>query len=423
MRTLLRNNRVLLGGGFLLLCGLLLLPLPAAALQPSEVLLIANRNLPESVALARYYQQRRKIPAANLLQVSMTDKEDCSRSDYRRQLVAPLRKKLAQLPGEIRCLLVFYGLPLRVAPPELSRDEWQALEDLKFRKKEVDWQLRNGTDATVRDGLQSEAEQLQQQINSYRRVGQGAAVDSELTLVMQDDYPLEKWLLNPYFVGFGNRSSDLRFDKDQVLMVSRLDAVNPEIVRRMIADSLLAEQHGLSGRAYFDARWPLPGKPDLQGYARYDASLHKAAKLVGKLSKLPVKLDQQEALLQPGTAPDAALYSGWYSLGHYVDAFDWQPGAVAYHIASSECTTLKKPGSQVWCKRLLEDGVAATIGPVAEPYVQGFPLPELFFGFLLDGYYTLAESYFLSTPFLSWQMILIGDPLYRPFRNRLTRGN
>ncbi|MCK5914085.1 MAG: TIGR03790 family protein, partial [Desulfuromusa sp.] len=115
--------------------------------------------------------------------------------------------------------------------------------------------------------------------------------------------------------------------------------------------------------------------------------------------------------------PQSALYCGWYSLGKYVDAFDWQRGAVGYHIASSECTTLKKEGSQVWCKRMLEDGVAATIGPVTEPYVQGFPLPELFFGFLLDGYYTLAESYFLSLPYLSWQMVLIGDPLYRPFRN------
>jgi uncharacterized protein (TIGR03790 family) len=130
-----------------------------------------------------------------------------------------------------------------------------------------------------------------------------------------------------------------------------------------------------------------------------------------------VHLDQNKELFQPGEAHYAALYCGWYSLGKYVDAFDWQRGAVGYHIASSEATTLKNPASQVWCKRMLEDGVAATIGPVAEPYVQGFPLPDLFFGYLLDGYYTLVESYFLSLPYLSWQMILIGDPLYRPFYN------
>ena len=99
-----------------------------------------------------------------------------------------------------------------------------------------------------------------------------------------------------------------------------------------------------------------------------------------------------------------------------MDAFDWQPGAVGFHIASGECTTLKQPGSQVWCKRLLEDGVAATLGPVGEPYVNGFPLPDLFFSFLADGYLTLAECYLVSQPYLSWKMILLGDPLYQPFR-------
>jgi hypothetical protein len=66
---------------------------------------------------------------------------------------------------------------------------------------------------------------------------------------------------------------------------------------------------------------------------------------------------------------------------------------------------------------MLEKGVAATLGPVAEPYVQTFPMPDVFFGLLIDGRLSLAECYGLSTPFWSWQMVLIGDPLYRPFKN------
>ncbi len=88
---------------------------------------------------------------------------------------------------------------------------------------------------------------------------------------------------------------------------------------------------------------------------------------------------------------------------------------MGYHIASAECITLKEKNSRVWCKMMLEKGVAATLGPVAEPYVEAFPPPDLFFGLLLDGRFTLAECYVLSNPFLSWQMVLIGDPLYRPF--------
>jgi len=389
------------------------------ALQPEQILLVANRAVTDGIELARYYQQQREIPYSNLLLVKMTDQEGCSREEYRGKLLEPLRKALVARP-EIRCLVLFYGLPLRVAAPELSHAEWRAREELRHRKKELDWQLRNQPEEADSEKLRTETEKLQQQIDNIGGKEQSAAVDSELALLKVDDYQLERWLPNPFFVGFQAAQKDLQLQKDQVLMVSRLDGPNPQIVRRLIDDSQQAEREGLRGQAYFDARWPLPKEKQLQGYALYDASLHKAAELVGKLSRLQVTLDQQEALLPDGSAPQAALYSGWYSLAQYVDAFDWQPGAVAYHIASGECTTLKKEGSQVWCKRLLEDGVAATIGPVAEPYVQGFPLPEVFFNYLLDGYYSLVESYYLSLPFLSWRMVLVGDPLYRPFRNRIT---
>ena len=68
----------------------------------------------------------------------------------------------------------------------------------------------------------------------------------------------------------------------------------------------------------------------------------------------------------------------WYSLGRYVDAFDWAHGAIGYHIASAECTTLREKDAQVWCKRMLEKGVAATIGPVNEPYVRPSPCRSSF---------------------------------------------
>jgi uncharacterized protein (TIGR03790 family) len=208
---------------------------------------------------------------------------------------------------------------------------------------------------------------------------------------------------------------------EKVMVVSRLDGPTDPIVRRMIDDSLHAEKEGLSGRAYFDARWPDPGnKTDLtafkDGYAFYDRAIHSAARLVEKSGRMPVTIDSKDSLFQPGQCPNAALYCGWYSLGHYVDAFTWARGAVGFHIASSECQTLKSKESQVWCKKMLEKGVAATLGPVAEPYVQAFPIPDVFFGLLLDGQLSLAECYALSNPFWSWQMVLIGDPLYRPFK-------
>ena len=142
-----------------------------------------------------------------------------------------------------------------------------------------------------------------------------------------------------------------------------------------------------------------------------------AAQLVTQGGRLPVVVNDKPELFKPGECPNAVLYSGWYSHAKYVDAFAWQKGAVGYHIASSECSTLKSKKSQVWCKRMLEEGIAATLGPTSEPYLQAFPLPEIFFGLLLDGRLSLIECYALSNPYWSWQMVLIGDPLYRPFKN------
>ena len=65
---------------------------------------------------------------------------------------------------------------------------------------------------------------------------------------------------------------------------------------------------------------------------------------------------------------------------------------------------------------MLEDGAAAVIGPSGEPYLQAFPAMEAFFSLLLEGRFTLAECYAMTIPFRSWRMVLVGDPLYNPFK-------
>ena len=72
----------------------LIMPSLVLALEPAEVLVIANRNAAHSVKLAKYYMERRGIPEENLLKLSMTDKEGCSREDYERKVVPKVRKHL-----------------------------------------------------------------------------------------------------------------------------------------------------------------------------------------------------------------------------------------------------------------------------------------------------------------------------------------
>ncbi len=359
-----------------------LLTATAQALEPGEVLVLANVNASSSLKLAKYYMQQRGIPEENLVRLSTVTSERCSRDEFETKIRRPLRSFLGKRGAkpDIRCLVSMYGLPL-------------AIEAIPAEKK-----TSSPTPPTPGAPMDDRA-----------------SVDSELALVLTGDYPLASWLPNPYYLGFQQQPTKLK--RDEVLMVSRLDGPDPNTVSRLIDDAIATEKTGLQGRAYFDARWPAPPKEQqLSGYALYDASLHHAAEKISQTGRMPVQLDQRETLFQPGEAPQAALYCGWYSLTRYVDAFTWMRGAIGYHIASGECTTLKKPESQVWCKRMLERGIAATIGPVNEPYVQAFPLPELFFPLLTEGYLSLGETYLITLPFLSWQMVLIGDPLYQPFK-------
>jgi len=416
------RKRIILPFIFLTLCGCILLISPECwSLEAREIIVIANRNVPDSTALAFYYMARRNIPSENLLVLSLTDQEHCSREEYDREVVAPLRAFLREKDPQnrkFRCIVTMYGIPLVVNDSALGLKEKAMLAELKERLKIAHLQMENmGGGKEEKERTRKEKiVPLERQIAAITKLDNSAALDSEIALVREAPYSLAGWIPNPLYLGY--RGKKINNMPPTAYLVSRLDGPSKQIVSRIIDDSLAAEVKGLHGTAYFDARWPDPGDKHLTGYALYDRSLHLAAKRLKESGVMPVVLDQQERLFQPGEAPNAALYCGWYSLAKYVDAFTWVRGAVGYHIASAECETLRQPRSQVWCKVMLEKGVAATIGPVGEPYVQAFPRPEAFFILLADGHLTLAECYALSNPFLSWKMVLIGDPLYRPFKYR-----
>ena len=390
-------------------------------LEHEEILVLANKNAAGSVGLAKYYMEKRGIPKNNLLVLWVTDKEECSRKDYENKIVPLVRRYLKENDPErrIRCLLTMCGLPLKIAPPAVGQKEQREIEELSRKQGLLEERLKSIT-GNERERLEKELEEIKERVFLLKKIDERASFDSEIALVLMEEYSLSKWVLNPFFAGY--HDLNLIEMRDRVLIVSRLDGPSEEIVRRIIDDSIATEKSGLRGKAYFDARWPMQQRESTEkndfGYKFYDRSIHKAAALVKKSGRIPVVVNNTEELFQPGECPDSALYCGWYSLGKYVDAFEWKRGSIGYHIASAECTTLKRADSQVWCKRMLEEGVAATIGPVNEPYVQAFPVPEIFFELLVDGYWTLAECYALSTPFLSWQMVLIGDPLYRPFKEK-----
>ena len=346
------------------------------ALEPNEILVVANGDVAASIRTAEYYCAKRKVPVNNILTLELGAglSEAITRSDYDKYLAGPIRRKLAESEPEdkIKCLLMTYGVPVKV------------------------------------DHITGEET--------------GAGVDSELSMVLFDDYELYRWQPNALRdkVLFRDFKADLTEKKtgpqSRTLMVCRLDGPGEDIATGLVDKAMLAEKNALTGVAYIDSGYSA-AKSKKTVYYDCDRSLQDLALVARFRTELSIVEERSEELFAPGECPSAALYCGWYSLGKYVDAFDFVDGAIGYHIASLEAVDLRDPNSSQWCPAMLKDGVTATLGVVAEPYLRSFPKPKEFFIELFNGR-CLVEAYYHTKPFNSWQLVLIGDPLYRPFRKR-----
>ncbi len=506
-----------------------------AILTPDQIVLVVNDTVPESRRLAEYYAKVRGIPQGRIIALTLPAADEISFDQYESDVFAPIRRFLIQnkLENQVTCLVTFYGVPLRVGPRLLTREQRLEITDLTnqmvkvrplvdglldkledlARKLDPAFNPERGFDiaamsvradrafsvlnaklATMTDPgarqtafqkvmeivqglagpvavLQQEASALQnpslpdeqrrtlnarlEQLGAlerdladlrtrrgdpaarsrqrdlvrqyfgllaYSRLLDGqlqyfkpeqtvAALDSELALLWWDYYLRANWITNPLYVETGNGPHQ------PVLMVARLDGPQAGNVRDMIAASLKAEKEGLQGRIAIDARGipPINAQKKPDGYGQYDQTLRNLAEFVKTKTKMPLTLDDKPEVFAAGSVKGVALYVGWYSLRNYVPAFAFSPGAVGYHIASFELTTLRGDQNHEWVHGLIGDGVAATLGPVDEPYTLAFPRPDLFFPLLMAGRLTLAEVYWHTQPTASWRVTLIGDPLYRPF--------
>jgi uncharacterized protein (TIGR03790 family) len=202
-----------------------------------------------------------------------------------------------------------------------------------------------------------------------------------------------------------------------MIMVSRLDAQAPEIVRQMIQTSVAVERDGLKGGMALNS-FGYPNRTDPDGrneYKEFDNLIRALGRLVRDRSPVPVT-EEYTRLFKDQEVKDVALYCGWYSLRSYQRGMAFSPGAVGYHVASLEMVGLHAYNESGWVHGLTDDGVVATVGPVAEPYLSAFPPPGEFFPLLMTGQLTLAEVYWKTEPAASWMMCLIGDPLYTPYK-------
>lgn len=399
------------------LLALLLLSPVGLALEPDEILIISNGNHSESVAIARYYCSRRGVPTDNILTLPLGTELSytITRTNYEQQMAEPIRERLLSLGtgGQIKCLLTTYGVPIKVegrGPLEGQEEKLTQLQKLAEQEKNKIERLNNnvpGKSAKQKEKANRKLKQLESEINHITGKETGASVDSELSMVLSSNYELYRWQPNI----LKNNTLGLSFN---TLMVCRLDGPDERIAKKLIDKAITAEKTGLKGIAYIDSRG-IADDRNLYSTGYYDRSLRQLAALTSLRTELTVKEERTEELFAAGACPRTAIYCGWYSLKKYIDAFDFVDGAIGYHISSWEAVDLRDPNSSQWCPAMLKDGITATLGAVAEPYLHSFPEPRAFFSELFNGR-CLVEAYYHTKPFNSWQLVLIGDPLYIPFK-------
>ncbi|WP_343226030.1 TIGR03790 family protein [Luteolibacter marinus] len=358
------------------------LPVPP---DPSTVAVVYNSAAAGSEELARFYAKARQIPADNLVGLELPDSEEISRDDFEKKLRDPLIREydrrnwwqrgrdaqgnLVPTRARIRILVCVRGVPSRI--------------------------LGTGPPKPLVPGEQPFVKTTQ------------SAVDSDLALLGVDGVPVAGPANNPYF------KAEKSFAEAGIPMtlVGRIDGPTHEICERMVQDAIETEKTGLWGMSVIDIARMFPqnqeGDPALE-------NIVKAHREAG----IPVMVDRFPDTL-PTNFPlhDVAVYFGWYNWninGPFTNpGFQFKRGAVAVHLHSFSAGQLRDP-SKNWSAPLIAKGAAATLGNVYEPYLPFTHHFDIFEARLMAGY-TLVEAAYMALPVLSWQNVVLGDPLYRPY--------
>ncbi len=488
-----------------------------AAITANDLVLIVNKQQPEGRKLAEAYAAARGVPNGRIIEVDVPDNVEIAREFYESSIADSVRKQLdaGNLRAQAKCLVLFYGLPLRIRERDATPQERTEVDtvlnptiatlqsqlknaatklesiatslDPKFRtvggldtseqirerllaankscseliksvpdtikqqklaidirsaqaalvtmpvlpgmsttkpatmptQKEVDGWMADSMNPKSRQQVRQtmyfagNTFQLLMAVEMQKRTltvkESEASVDSELSCLYLGNYDRTRWVINAF-----HQSNVAPQLKANMIRTARIDGPTPEIAMRTFENAIEVEKTGLKGDLVLDARG-LTGKGGIGTYEFFDQSIRNAARYAAEATDLKTVFDNNPPLFPDATSDHAAMYCGWYQVRKYTPTVKSVPGSIAYHVASYELVSLRSPIETGWCRGLMLDGADVTLGPVGEPYLAAFPPADDFFSLLLTGKPTLVEAYWASIPITSWKMILIGDPLYRPF--------
>lgn len=362
--------------------------------DPANVVVVANANEGESLKLARYYMEARGIPVENLIKLRCETRETISWHDFVTTVHNPLLKILEKRGW------------LRTAPRETDAGGGRPAVEVEWHRigylvlcRGVPLRVRHNGD------LVEEAMNLGKAFGTTR-----SSVDSELAAILEVGSRVPGYLPNPFF-------NDVRGERNHSLKavrVCRLDGPDLADAKRLVDHAIAVEAIGLRGRAYVD-----PGGKHPTG-DQWLAETEKQLKALGFDTSVK-KSRARFSILDRFDNP--VFYFGWYTGDvdpvFLQEGFAFAPGAIGFHIHSFSAATVRST-TRKWVGPLVDRGITATVGNVYEPYLELTHLPQMMLASLASGK-TWGEAAYFSLPVLSWQSVVIGDPLYEPFRTRLDK--
>jgi uncharacterized protein (TIGR03790 family) len=353
-----------------------------------NVAVIINEASPASIRVGEHYVARRGVPAANVIRIRTSTADEITREAFGASIESPIGEAIRKhsLHDRVLYLVLTKGIPLRV---------------------------------TGSSGLE----------------GTSASVDSELTLLYRKmsglAVPIRGPVENPYHLGTRPIAEAQRFTHraHDIFLVSRLDAFTADDAIALIDRAQSPVQ---SGQVVLDQR----ATPGQVGGDRWLEEAAVRLRDAGLGDRVVLETTRNAAR---GVTPVLGYYSwGSNDPSNRVRRVEMSfvPGAIAATFVDTDARTFTAPpeswmpsaewgvdrtyagSSQSLTGDLIREGVTGVSGHVAEPFLQSAVRPEILFPAYLSGF-NLIEAYYLAIPHLSWQTVVIGDPLCSPFSRKV----
>ncbi len=360
---------------------------------PENVLLVVNRDRPDSLTIANHYIQMRRIPAGNVLTLRWDPKKDeTDINTFRTKILKPIRETIEKrrLSGQIDYVVYSSGFPWRIT---YAAD---VKKPLVIEPKYAYGSL-NGLTYLNELVMAEDREAYKTNSNRYMR-RPDPAKGTIPSLAFSGSYQFGP---GGELVESGGR----RYLLSIVLGVTIGRGNSVDEVLAYLRSSASADGTQPSGTIYFAKNDDIRSKTRHRAFPAAKEELLRAgvaSEIVD--GKLPMKRNDVQGVM-------TGIHTfTWESSGSTI-----LPGAICENLTSFS-GYMRASNYQTALSEFLRYGAAGSSGTVAEPFaIQAkFPHP------MTQVHYargcTLAEAFYQSV-YGPYQLLIVGDPLCRPWAN------